>query len=293
MPPLLAVPNVSEGRDLHTIDAIGEAFQAAGGRLIDLHCDADHHRSVYTLCGAPGQLAAALLAGFEVAAERVDVSDGRGQHPHVGAVDVAPIVYVEDGMRGAACAEALLLGDLIAQRLQVPVLLYGELSGGRIRAKLRQGGPLGLARRIEAGEVVPDFGPRSLHPTAGATLIAARPPLIAFNLELSPPADVGKAREIAALVREGGAEGLPGVRAIGVRLTGPDREIAQVSFNVEDPSKMPLKTIVEAVSRHARIDCGELVGLAPAAAFEGFPKELPIKDFDPARQLIQNALGLW
>lgn len=292
MPPLLAVPNVSEGRDLHTIDLIGEAFQAAGARLLDLHCDADHHRSVYTLSGTPGQLAFALLAGFHVAADRVDVSDGRGQHPHVGAIDVAPIVHVEMGTRGAACAEALLLGDLVGQHLQVPVLLYGELSGGRVRAKLREGGPLGLARRIEAGEIAPDFGPSSLHPTAGATLIAARPPLIAFNLELSPPADIGKAREIAALLREGGAEGLPGVRAIGVSLTGPDRQIAQVSLNVEDPSRTPLKSIVEVVSRHARIDCGELVGLAPAAAFEGFPKELPMKGFDPARQLIENALGL-
>lgn len=293
MSSLLAVPNISEGRDLHTIDLIGEAFQAAGARLLDLHCDADHHRSVYSLSGAPGQLASALLAGFEVAASRIDISDGRGQHPHVGAIDVAPIVHIEQSMRGAACAEALLLCDLVAQRLQLPVLLYGELSGGRIRAKLRQGGPLGLARRIEAGQIAPDFGPNSLHPTAGATLIAARPPLVAFNIELAPPADVDQAKEIAALVREGGAEGLPGVRAIGIGLTGDDRQIAQVSLNVEDPAKTPLKAIVEAVSRHAKIDCGELVGLAPATAFEGFPKELPLKGFDPARQLLQNALGLW
>lgn len=291
-PPLLAVPNISEGRNSETIAAIGEAFKLAGATLLDVHSDADHHRSVYTLAGAPGQLAHALLAGFEVAVRRVDISDGRGQHPHVGAIDVAPIVHPDRSLRGAACAEALLLGDLIAERLQVPVLLYGELAGGRVRAQLRKGGPLGLARRIEAGEMTPDFGPSRLHPTAGAALIAARAPLVAFNLELAPPASLEQARRIAALIREGGEEGLPGVRAIGVVLKGPDGEISQVSCNVEDPIATPLSLIVETVSRHAQILRGELVGLAPAAAFEGFPEDLQMRGFDPARHLLQNALGL-
>src|ERR1700733_13423381 len=194
-PPLLAVPNISEGRDLETIGAIGEAFESAGARLLDVHSDADHHRSVFTLAGLPGQLAPALLAGFEVAERRIDISDGRGEHPHVGAIDVAPIVHLDSATRGAACAEALLLGDLIAERLQIPALIYGELADGRIRSELRRGGPLALARRIESGELTPDFGPRQLHPTAGATLIAARTPLVAFNLELAPPSGVSQARE--------------------------------------------------------------------------------------------------
>lgn len=289
---LLAVPNVSEGRDLETIDAIGEAFEAAGATKLDLHSDPDHHRSVFTLAGPPGKLAQALLAGFEIAVQRIDISDGRGQHPHVGAVDVAPIVHLDDASRGAACAEALLMGDLVAQRLQVPVLLYGELAGGRVRSELRRGGPLGLARRIESGELTPDFGPGHLHPTAGATLMAARPPLVAFNLWLAPPAGLARAREIAALLREGGSEGMVGVRAIGISLKGPHREVGQVSFNVEHPAQTPLRLLVEAVRRHAEIEQAELVGLAPAAAFEGFPLDVPIEGFDPGRHLLENALGL-
>jgi glutamate formiminotransferase/glutamate formiminotransferase/formiminotetrahydrofolate cyclodeaminase len=291
-PPLLAVPNISEGRDLETVHAIGEAFDAAGARLLDVHRDADHHRSVFTLAGAPGKLSEALLAGFEVAVRRVDISDGRGQHPHVGAIDVAPIVHLDELSRGAACAEALLLGDLIGERLQVPVLIYGELAGGRIRAALRRGGPLALARRIESGELTPDFGPHQLHPSAGATLLAARSPLVAFNLELAAPADLATAREIAAAIREGGREGLPGVRAIGIALQGPEGEVGQVSCNVERPYQTPLRLLVEVVSRHAEVRRTELVGLAPAAAFEGFPEEVPIPGFDPARHLLENALGL-
>lgn len=290
--PLLAVPNVSEGRDLETIEAIGEAFEAAGARLLDVHSDPDHHRSVLTVAGAPGELACALLAGFAVAQRRIDISDGRGQHPHVGAIDVAPIVHVDGATRGAACAEALLLGDLIAEHLRVPALLYGELSGGRVRAELRRGGPLALARRIESGELTPDFGPRRLHPTAGATLVAARPPLVAFNLELAPSASLADAQRIAALVREGGEEGLPGVRAIGVALRRAGAQIAQVSFNVERPEQTPLRLLVEAVSHHARIARAELVGLAPKEVFEGFPQDIPIPGFHPARHLMQNALGL-
>lgn len=313
-PPLLAVPNVSEGRDPAVITAIGQAFRGAGARLLDIHTDPDHHRSVFTLAGHPGALAHAMVAGFTVAARQIDISDGRGQHPHVGAVDVAPIVHLDRSLRGAACAEALLLCDLIAERLEIPVLLYGELGGGRLRAELRRGGPLRLARRLETGELAPDFGPGRLHHSAGATLVAARPPLVAFNLELAPPAGVEQAREIAALVREGGDEGLPGVRAIGIALSRraqdtalgeatdatsatsaaeiASREIAQVSVNVEDPRRTPLVRLVEAVRRHAEIAQAELVGLAPAAAFESFPEDIPVPGFDPAAHLLENALGL-
>ncbi len=125
-----------------------------------------------------------------------------------------------------------------------------------------------------------------MHPTAGATLVAARPPLVAFNLELAPPATIEDARRIAGLVREGGKEGLPGVRAIGVSLhRGP-----QVSMNVERPTEIPLRAVVEAVRRHAEVACAELVGLAPAAAWEGFPEDVPVPGFDPARHVIENAL---
>jgi glutamate formiminotransferase / 5-formyltetrahydrofolate cyclo-ligase len=302
---LLAVPNVSEGRDEDTIAAIAAAFagEASGGpRVLDIHSDADHHRSVFTIAGRADELVDALLRGARVAVERIDVMTraGRGaadagQHPHVGALDVAPIVYFDPRDRGAACAHALVLGDRIGEELHVPVLLYGELSGGdpasaRSRAQLRRGSVEGLAARMAAGEqrLAPDFGPPRMHASAGATLVAARPPLVAFNLQLASGADVEDARRIAQLIREGGEHGLPGVRAIGVALGGG---VAQVSMNVERPLEVPLAAIVDAVSAHAEVASAELVGLAPRAAFEGFPPELPIPGFDPARHLIENALG--
>ena len=176
-----------------------------------------------------------------------------GQHPHVGAVDVLPIVYLDPAMRGAACAEALVAAAGIGEDLGVPVFLYGELAGAdrgatRTRAALRRGGVDGLRERMRRGELRPDFGPLSAHPTAGAALVGARGPLVAFNLELAPPAGVERARSIARLIREGGPEGLVGVRAIGVAL----REgVGQVSMNVERPSDVPLREVVEAVRRHA------------------------------------------
>jgi len=167
---VLAIPNVSEGRDATTIEAIGAAFDA---RLLDIHSDPDHHRSVFTLAGGPGSLAGAVLDGAAEVVRRIDVNRHVGIHPRVGAIDVAPIVYLDPADRGAACAEALVVGDSLGEELELPVFLYGELAGGRTRAELRRGGPAGLAGRIEAGELRPDFGPRRLHPTAGAVLVAA------------------------------------------------------------------------------------------------------------------------
>ncbi len=303
--PLLAVPNVSEGRDHPGVEAIAAAFTRAGtAQLLDVHRDGDHHRAVITLVGSPGSLAHALMVGTAEAMQRIDIGDGRGQHPHVGAVDVVPVVYLNRELRGAACAEALVAADLIGA-LGVPVFLYGELGGARTRAELRRGGVRALAERMRGGELTPDFGPAAPHPTAGAALVGARPPLVAFNLELAPPATVTDARRIAGLIREGGAEGMPGVRAIGVALSrapavgaadggggAGERVIAQVSLNVERPTEVPLRAVVEAVRAHADIVSAELVGLAPAAALEGFPEDLAMPGFDPTRHTIEKALGL-
>jgi glutamate formiminotransferase / 5-formyltetrahydrofolate cyclo-ligase len=278
---LLAIPNVSEGRDQTTIDRIADAFDA---RLLGVHSDPDHHRSVFTLAGAPGQLAQAVLNGAAETVNQVDVNEHEGIHPRVGAIDVAPIVYLDPADRGAACAEALILGDLLGDELALPVFLYGELAQGRTRAELRRGGPKKLASRIESGELRPDFGPRQLHPTAGAVLVAARPPLVAFNVELAPPATLEDARSIAARIREGGPEGLPSVRAIGLWLAA--RDVAQVSTNVEDHRATPLARVVEAIARHATPSQAELVGLAPRAAFDGFPRDLPVAN----RRMVEDAL---
>lgn len=283
MSTLLAVPNVSEGRDAEAIRSIGSAFGRAA-RLLDVHSDADHNRSVFTLAGRPGELAAAVLAGAARALELIEISEHEGIHPRVGVVDVAPIVYPTEDQRGAACAEALVLADLLGEELELPVFLYGSLADGRTRAEIRRGGPTELASRLAAAELQPDFGPRALHPTAGAVLVAARPPLVAFNVDLAPPATLEDARQIAALIRETGAEGLVGVRAIGLWLE--HRGLAQVSTNVEDHRATSLAAVVAAVGRHAEPDSAELVGLAPEAAFEGFPPDVRISN----RATIEEAL---
>jgi glutamate formiminotransferase / 5-formyltetrahydrofolate cyclo-ligase len=286
-PLLLAVPNVSEGRDRTALDAIERSFAPA--RFLDLHTDPDHNRAVFTLAARQGELAQALLNGARAVVERLDLAGHEGLHPHVGALDVLPVVYRAGDARGAACAEAITAAALIGEELEVPVILYGELATRpehRERAWLRAGGWRRLAERIHAGEVVPDFGPRRAHPRAGAVLAAARPPLVAFNVELRS-GDVELARAIAADLRESGG-GFRGVRAIGLYL--PERGRAQVSMNVHDHRSAPLGELVQAIRRRADVAEAELVGLAPEAAFAGFPEDVPLRGFSPERHFIENAL---
>jgi glutamate formiminotransferase len=280
---LLAYPNVSEGRDHAVIAAVGAAF---GPGLLDVHSDPDHHRSAYTLAGTPATLPGAIVAGAAEALSRLTLDRHDGIHPRVGVLDVAPIVHVEPGQRGIAAATALVLADGLGA-LGLPVFLYGAMSAGRTRAQLRRGGPDALAARIASGELRPDFGPGRMHRTGGAVLVAARPPLVAFNLELAAGATLQDARAIAASIREGGADGLPGVRAIGVWLSA--RGCAQVSTNVEDPDRVSLADVVAAVARHGVPAGAELVGLAPAAALDGFPEGVPLR----GGATIERALARW
>ena len=286
-PTLLAVPNVSEGRDQGVISRLAEAFQSDGAALLDVHSDPDHNRTVFTLAGAPGRLTGALVAGAAEAIAAIDIGRHEGAHPRVGALDVAPVVHLTQDDRGAACAAALTLADRFGVELGLPVFLYGALTqNARTRADIRRGGADALALRIQTGTARPDFGPARLHPTAGATMVAARPPLVAFNVELAPPADLVTARRIAALIRQGGAEGLTGVRAIAISLASRNHS-PQVSTNVEDHRATPLARLVEAISRHATPARAELVGLAPASAFDGFPSQLEVVN----RRTIEDALG--
>jgi glutamate formiminotransferase / 5-formyltetrahydrofolate cyclo-ligase len=281
---LLTIPNVSEGRDRDLIAAIGEAFASTGARLLDVHSDPDHHRTVYTLAGAAREIVPALVAGARACREQIDLRRERGSHPHVGALDVAPVVYLDAPRRGPALAQALVAGEELG-RLGLAVFLYGELADGRTRADIRRGGLGALSERVAVGDLVPDFGPAAVDPRHGAVLVAARPPLVAFNVELAPPATLQDARRIAASIRESGPGGLPGVRAIGLELTARDG-LAQVSTNVEDHVAVPLARIVDAVARHLPVAGCELVGLAPAAAFDGFPADVHVRN----RRTVEDAL---
>jgi glutamate formiminotransferase / 5-formyltetrahydrofolate cyclo-ligase len=287
-PLLVAVPNVSEGRDR----AVLERLEAAVGpaRVLDLHVDPDHNRAVYTLAARQGELAEGLVGLARAAAEQIDLRRHDGIHPHVGALDVMPVVWLDEGRRGAACAEALTAAALVGDEVGVPVFLYGELATRpeqAERAWLRKGGPAELASRMDAGELAPDYGPSHAHPSAGATLATARPPLLAFNVDLATD-DVELARSIAAELRESGG-GPAGVRALGLYLA--ERGRAQVSTNVHDHRAVPLAEIVERVRARAPVAEGELIGLAPRAAFEGFPADVPLRGFSPERHILEEALA--
>lgn len=291
MPPLLAVPNVSEGSDEERLDRLERAF-TRGVTLLDRHSDVDHGRSVFTLAGGGGALVEALAAGAEVAAETIEMDRYRGAHPAIGALDVCPIVWFEPGDHEAAREEAVAAATQIGG-LGIPVFLYGELArdpGRAERAYFRNGGLTELWLRMESGELRPDFGPGLPHRRAGATLVTARPPLAAFNVELDT-ADVEIARAVAAGLREAGG-GPTGVRAIGLLSSGR----AQVSTNVHDPLAVPLGEIIERVRAlaaplGARPLGAELVGLIPQAALSGYPDDVPMRGFDPRRHVIEARLA--
>ncbi len=260
------MPNVSEGRDPSVIAAIGRAF-GERGRVLDVHSDTDHHRSVFTIVADEGDLVETLLAGIARAAELVDLRSHDGIHPRVGAADVVPIVPLGVGEMVLATEVALVLGRRVGDEIGLPVFLYGESGDGRRPAFFRRGGPAELQRRVDAGELQPEFGPSQLDPRAGAVLIGARPLLIAFNVELQS-GELSDAQAIAAAIRESSG-GMRGVQALGLLLPGSGR--VQVSVNVIDVEAAPLVAVVERVREVAAaraVDVGrsELVGLLPESA---------------------------
>jgi glutamate formiminotransferase len=288
---LEAVPNFSEGRDGDVVEALRAALSAPA-RLLDVHVDADHHRSVFTLAGEPEELAEALLAGVSCARQRIDLRRHEGVHPRIGAADVVPVVPIASGDMELAKATARTLARRIADELALPVFLYGELAPGRGPSFFRRGGPAELQRRLDAGEVEPDFGPARLDDRAGGVIVGARRPLIAFNVNLRGTLDA--ARAVAAVVRETGG-GFPGVRALGLDL--PRAGVVQVSMNVEDWEAAALHEIVarieaEAAARGAEVVGSELVGLMPAgAAAAAAGAILRIDGFDESHVLELRLLG--
>ena len=290
---LLAVPNCSEGRSLDAVREIVNAFHSEDTALLDFHFDTEHNRTVVTLAGEPRALADAQLAGARAASESIDMRSHTGAHPCIGALDVCPLVYLRPEDVEDAARVALGVADALADRLQIPVFLYGRLATSaqrRERAYYRRGGLTELARRMREGELKPDRGPGEPHPTAGATLVTARPPLAAFNLLLDKR-DLDAARAIAAELRESGG-GLPGVRAIALEL----EDGIQISTNVHDPVAVPLARVIAEVERigsryAARPAMAEFVGLVPEAALEGFPRELALVDPDLDDHVIERRLA--
>ncbi len=284
--PLEAVPNFSEGRDAATIDALGTAL-AERAELLDVHTDADHNRSVFTLVGDDGAIVTRSspaspwrASGSTCAATRARTR-GSALRTSCRSCRSSPATW-----SGPAPLPGVWQSGSVDE-LSLPVFLYGELAPGRGPAFFRRGGTAELARRLESGELVPDFGPARLDERAGGVIVGARRPLIAFNVDLVD-ADLGVAREIAAVVRERDG-GFPGVRALGLELPRAGR--VQVSMNVEDWEAAALHEIVarietEAAARGARVAGAELVGLMPAgAAAAAAGAQLRIAGFDASHVL--------
>jgi glutamate formiminotransferase len=283
--PLESVPNFSEGRDRATLDALAGALSARA-RLLDVHADADHNRSVFTLVADEHALVEALVAAIACARERIDLRRHEGAHPRVGAADVVPVVPLRPGDMERAKRAALALAERVGGELDLPVFVYGELAPGRGPAFFRAEGLEGLRRRVESGELAPEFGPARIEERSGAVLVGARRPLIAFNVNLR--GELEAAREIAAAVRERDG-GFPGVRALGLEL--PRAGLVQVSMNVEDWEAAALHDLLAAIEREASARGAkgvgsELVGLMPGgAAAAAAGAALRIDGFDASRVL--------
>lgn len=295
MPPLECVPNVSEGRRPEVISRLSAAVTSAPGvQLLDVSSDPDHNRSVFTLAGKAGPLHSALLALYETAVAEIDLTRHEGVHPRVGAVDVVPFVPLGGTAMQEAVAAAEALAAEVAKRFALPVYLYERAARRPERSRLadiRRGGFEGLPAKMADPSWVPDFGPPSVHPTAGVTVIGARFFLIAFNALLDTP-DVSIAKAIARRVRESGG-GLPAVRAMGVYL--PSRGRAQVSMNLTDYRQTSVWSALERVRSEAEalgatIAETELIGLLPEEAAAGVVREsLQLSGFE-ANKIVENLL---
>ena len=289
------VPNVSEGRRAEIIEAMAVAIRGVTGvRLLDHSSDASHNRSVFTLAGHAEGVRNAVLALAERAVADIDLRTHRGEHPRLGAVDVVPFVPIE-GVTMMECVElARQVGAEIARRFNVPVFLYEEASVNPARKNLediRRGEFEGLAARMRAPEWAPDFGPATPHPSAGATVVGARMPLIAYNINLATDR-LDVAKKIAAAIRQSSG-GFRFVKAAGFRLES--RGIVQVSMNLTNYEKTPIFRVFETVKREAArygvaILESEIVGLVPSAALTGAAEfYLQLEGFN-ADQVLENKL---
>ena len=289
------IPNVSEGRRDDVVAALREAARAPGVVLLDSTSDRDHNRSVFTFLGEGDALVAAMAQMVGAALERIDLREHKGAHPRVGAVDVIPFVPI----RGATSADCVVLakrlGQLLADRYQLPVFLYEDAASSPARSNLatiRQGEFEGLGQKMKDAAWAPDFGPGAPHPSGGATVVGARAPLIAYNVNLGT-ADLSVADRIAKAIRHMSG-GFRYVKAMGVELV--ERGQVQVSINMTNFRKTPLHRVFECVKSEAErhgvpIVGSEIVGLTPAdALFAAAEHYLRLEKFTPDQVLETKLL---
>jgi glutamate formiminotransferase len=284
------VPNISEGRRADVVEAVVAALRPTGVRVLDVQSDKDHNRSVLTLAGDEAPLEAAVIALFEAAVARIDLRSHSGEHPRLGAVDVVPFVPIEGATMPDCVALARRLAARVAERFLLPVFLYEEAATAPHRRNLediRRGEFEGLAGKMQDPQWRPDFGPGAPHPSAGATVMGARMPLIAYNINLGT-ADVEVAKRIAKAIRFSGG-GYRFVKAMGILLE--ERQVAQVSINMTDFKRTPLHRVFETVRAEAArygvsVVGSEIVGLVPAEALiDAADHFLRLEAFNPTQVL--------
>jgi len=295
MPIIECIPNVSEGRRPETVEAIAAAIRAVPGvRLLDHSADASHNRSVFTMAGDAGPIKQAVFALYERAVAAIDLRAHRGEHPRLGAVDVVPFVPIEGVTMEACVALAKEVGAEVASRFGVPVYLYEEASANPARKNLediRRGEFEGLEAKMASPGWAPDFGPAAPHASAGASIIGARMPLIAYNINLNTDR-LDVAKKIAAAIRQSSG-GFRYVKAAGFKLEA--RGLVQVSMNLTNYEKTPIFRVFETVKREAErygvsILESEIVGLVPSAALNSAAEYyLQIAGFN-ADQILENKL---
>jgi glutamate formiminotransferase len=289
------VPNISEGRRPEVVESIVAVLRAVPGvRVLDVSSDPSHNRSVLTLAGDAAPLQRAVLALFEAVLPAIDLRSHSGEHPRLGAVDVVPFVPIEGVTMDACVALARETAAAVAARFDVPVYLYEDAAATPARRNLediRRGEFEGLAAKMTAADWRPDFGPATPHPSAGATVIGARMPLIAYNINLATDR-LDVAKKIAAAIRHSSG-GFRYVKAMGIALA--DRGIVQVSMNLTHYEKTPMFRVFEVVKREAarygvNVLESEIVGLVPSAALVASAEYLlQLERFD-RRQVLEARL---
>ena len=295
MPIIECIPNVSEGRRRQVIEAIAAAIRSVPGvRLLDYSSDQSHNRSVFTLAGDGPAVKAAVLAMYERALLAIDLRQHAGEHPRLGAVDVVPFVPIEGVTMNDCVVLAKDVAAEVASRFQVPVYLYEEASANPARKNLediRRGEFEGLAAKMASDGWAPDFGPKMPHQSAGASVIGARMPLIAYNINLATDR-LDVAKKIAAAIRHSSG-GFRFVKAAGFELK--DRGVVQVSMNLTNYEKTPIFRFFETVKREAerygvQVLESEIVGLVPAAALNAVAEYyLQVTGFN-GNQILENKL---
>jgi len=290
-----SIPNISEGRRSEVVEQIVAAVRETPAiRVLDYSSDPSHNRSVITLAGDRAAVRQAILALYEAAVPRIDLRTQSGEHPRIGAVDVVPLVPIE-GVTMAECVTlAREIGAAVGERFGIPVFLYEEASSNPLRKNLediRRGGFEGLPLKMAVPGWAPDYGPGHPHESAGATVVGARMPLIAYNINLNTDR-LDVAWKIAAAIRHSSG-GLRYVKAIGVKLG--DRNLAQVSINLTNFQKTPVHRVFDMVVREAArygvaILESEVIGLIPAAALTAAAEHyLQLGRFSAA-QILENKL---